>query len=125
VEIRIPEEMVGATSSGVRGLRLRQFAVFGLKRSQRFGAALAWINVEREETRFFARRNTDICTFPGFPPSPDFRFIKCTCLQNFAVAFFRFALIKMKVEVKLLSRVARELFVRRYDIGYRRTESSQ
>jgi hypothetical protein len=49
--------------------------VFGLKRRQRFGAALARINVEREEARFSARRNADIRIFPDLPPLLDFRFI--------------------------------------------------
>jgi len=39
------EEMLGATSSGVRGSSLRQFPVFALKGSELSGAALVWIDV--------------------------------------------------------------------------------
>jgi hypothetical protein len=63
------------TAASVRSSRFRQFAVFGLKRSQRFCAAPAWINVERKDASFFSGRDTDIRVFPGFPPPPDFRFI--------------------------------------------------
>jgi hypothetical protein len=49
--------------------------VFGLKRSQRFGATPARINVEREDARFFARRDADIRVFPDSPPPADFPFI--------------------------------------------------
>src|SRR5262245_54244581 len=69
-------------AAGVRESGLRQFAVFGFKRSQRFGAAHARINVEREDARFFARRDADIRVFPGFPPPPDFRFIGRGVMQS-------------------------------------------
>src|SRR5262249_50625976 len=74
-KIRIVEEIVDASSSGLRGSRFRQFAVFGLKRGQRFGAALARIDVEREEARILARRDADIRLRPDVPPTPDFRLV--------------------------------------------------
>jgi hypothetical protein len=67
--------MMDAATSGIHGSRLREFAVFSHKRGQRFSAALARIDVEREEACLFARRNADIRVFPDFLPAPDSRFI--------------------------------------------------
>src|SRR5262245_5689013 len=71
-KIRVLEEIMDAAASSDCGSRLRQFAVCGLKISQRSVTALAWINVEYEETCPYACSNTDIRIFPGSPPLPDF-----------------------------------------------------
>src|SRR5262249_39345548 len=73
--------MVDAASPGVRGSRLRQFAMFGLKRSQRFRAALARINVEREKPGFPACRKADVCVYPGVTPPPDVHLISLSVMR--------------------------------------------
>src|SRR5262249_5809848 len=73
----------------------------GLKRSQRFGAAFARVDVEREDARFFARRDANVRVFPGFPPPPDFRFVGRGVMHS----VFRARMITGAITNRLMTRM--------------------
>src|SRR5262249_29595540 len=68
---------------------------------QRFGAALARINVEREKARLFARRNADIRIYPGLPPPSDFHLIG----RGVAYPIFRARVFADAITNRLMARV--------------------